>query len=241
MNIILYMIFFLTGIISGYYCSLIANEIPKKLDLKRTNYRKNYNESLASKLTYTLIGGVSSVVLANTLNISVSSYDISSIIIYIFGMIYISILVLIGGIDKNYSKINKSVLAFGVVSSILYMIYLFVIDLSSVNLNIKYLFVYMILLLVDAFLLRKFAKDSYLINLLILISIISVYSNFIILVYTLILAMISIMLYTIILKSQQRKNGNKKIKIPEIPIGFFIASSNIIVLFMVRIFESYFV
>lgn len=241
MNIILYMIFFLTGITSGYYCSLIANEIPKKLDLKRTNYRKNYNESLASKLTYTLIGGVSSVVLANTLNISVSSYDISSIIIYIFGMIYISILVLIGGIDKNYSKINKSVLAFGVVSSILYMIYLFVIDLSSVNLNIKYLFVYMILLLVDAFLLRKFAKDSYLINLLILISIISVYSNFIILVYTLILAMISIMLYTIILKSQQRKNGNKKIKIPEIPIGFFIASSNIIVLFMVRIFESYFV
>ena len=241
MNIILYMIFFLTGITSGYYCSLIANEIPKKLDLKRTNYGKNYNESLASKLTYTLIGGVSSVVLANTLNISVSSYDISSIIIYIFGMIYISILVLIGGIDKNYSKINKSVLAFGVVSSILYMIYLFVIDLSSVNLNVKYLFVYMILLLVDAFLLRKFAKDSYLINLLILISIISVYSNFIILVYTLILAMISIMLYTIILKSQQRKNGNKKIKIPEIPIGFFIASSNIIVLFMVRIFESYFV
>ena len=241
MNIILYMIFFLTGITSGYYCSLIANEIPKKLDLKRTNYGKNYNESLASKLTYTLIGGVSSVVLANTLNISVSSYDISSIIIYIFGMIYISILVLIGGIDKNYSKINKSVLAFGVVSSILYMIYLFVIDLSSVNLNIKYLFVYMILLLVDAFLLRKFAKDSYLINLLILISIISVYSNFIILVYTLILAMISIILYTIILKSQQRKNGNKKIKIPEIPIGFFIASSNIIVLFMVRIFESYFV
>ena len=241
MNIILYMIFFLTGITSGYYCSLIANEIPKKLDLKRTNYGKNYNESLASKLTYTLIGGVSSVVLANTLNISVSSYDISSIIIYIFGMIYISILVLIGGIDKNYSKINKSVLAFGVVSSILYMIYLFVIDLSSVNLNIKYLFVYMILLLVDAFLLRKFAKDSYLINLLILISIISVYSNFIILVYTLILAMISIMLYTIILKSQQRKNGNKKIKISEIPIGFFIASSNIIVLFMVRIFESYFV
>ena len=241
MNIILYMIFFLTGITSGYYCSLIANEIPKKLDLKRTNYRKNYNESLASKLTYTLIGGVSSVVLANTLNISVSSYDISSIIIYIFGMIYISILVLIGGIDKNYSKINKSVLAFGVVSSILYMIYLFVIDLSSVNLNIKYLFVYMILLLVDAFLLRKFAKDSYLINLLILISIISVYSNFIILVYTLILAMISIMLYTIILKSQQRKNGNKKIKIPEIPIGFFIASSNIILLFMVRIFESYFI
>ena len=241
MNIILYMIFFLTGITSGYYCSLIANEIPKKLDLKRTNYGKNYNESLASKLTYTLIGGVSSVVLANTLNISVSSYDISSIIIYIFGMIYISILVLIGGIDKNYSKINKSVLAFGVVSSILYMIYLFVIDLSSVNLNVKYLFVYMILLLVDASLLRKFAKDSYLINLLILISIISVNSNFIILVYTLILAMISIMLYTIILKSQQRKNGNKKIKIPEIPIGFFIASSNIIVLFMVRIFESYFV
>lgn len=239
MNIFLYTILFIIGTIIGYYCALTAIEIPKKLDLRKTHYSKNSNEKLVSNLTYTLIGGVSSVVLANTLKINANNYDISSIVIYFFAMIYISVLTLIGGIDRNYSKISKSVLAFGVVSSILYMIYLFAIDLSSVYLNIKYLIIYMVLLIIDAFLLRKFAKDSYIINLLILITIISVYSNFTILIYTLLLSLVATILYILILKSQQRKNGNKKLDIAKTPVGFFIASSNIIVLFMIRIFENY--
>lgn len=241
MNILFYTILFIIGIVVGSYWAVIASEIPKKLDLRKTHYRNNSNEEFISKLTYTLIGGVTSVILANILNISINNLDASSIIIYTFAMLYVSTLVLIGGIDKEYSKIDKKVLAFGIVSSIVYMIYLFAIDFSSVYLNVKYLLIYIVLLIIDAFLLRKFAKDSYIVNLLMLLNIILVYSNLRILIYTLITALIATLLYIIISKSQKKKNGNKKLKINEIPVGFFITASNIIVLFMIRVFENYFV
>lgn len=239
MNVIFYTILFIIGIVIGSYLKLEANEIPRELDLKRTHYSKNSNEEFISKLTYSLIGGASSVILANTLKISINNFDISSIVIYFFAMLYVSTLVVIGGIDKNYSKIVKKVLAFGVVSSIVYMIYIFTIDFSSVYVNVGYLLIYIVLLVIDAVLLRKFAKDSYIVNLLILLSIILVYSNFRILVYTLVMTVIAILLYLVVLKSQQKKNGNKEIKISEIPVGFFVASCNIIVLFMIKIFENY--
>lgn len=239
MNIFFYTILFIIGIVIGRYWDIEAKEIPKKLDLKRTHYSKNPNEKFISQLTYALIGGVSSVILANTLRINVNNLDLSSIVIYFFAMLYVSTLVVIAGIDKNYSKIDKKVLAFGIVSSIVYMIYIFSIDFASVYLNVRYLVIYMILLIIDAFLLRKFAKDSYIINLLMLLGIILVYSNFCILAYTLLMALVAVLIYIIILKSQQKKNGNKKIKINEIPVGFFIATSNIIILFMIRIFENY--
>lgn len=239
MNIIFYTILFIIGIVVGSYWNIEANEIPKELDLKRTHYSKKHNEKFISKLTYALIGGVTSVILASTLKININKLDTSSIIIYLFAMLYVSTLVVIGGIDKNYSKIEKKVLAFGIVSSIVYMVYIYATDFSSIYENFRYLVLYMVLLIIDAFLLRKFAKDSYIINLLILLSIILVYSNFIILTYTLIMASIATLLYIMILKIEQKKNRDKKIKINEIPVGFFITSSSIVVLFMIKIFENY--
>lgn len=241
MNIIFYIIIFIIGLIIGRYWELEASDIPKKLDLRKTQYSNKKNDEFVSKLTYMLIGGTASVILANTLKINVDEFDITNIIIYVFAMLYISTLVVIGGIDKNYSKIDKKVLAFGIVSSITYMIYIFVIDFSSAQTNIVYLAIYMVLLIIDSFLLRKFAKDSYIVNLLMLISIILVYSNLRILIYTLIMAVIAILMYYVILESQKKKNGNKKIKVNEIPVGFFISTSNIIVLFMIRIFQNYLV
>lgn len=241
MNIIFYTIIFIIGIIIGRYWELEASDIPKKLDLKKKQYSNKKNQEMVSKLTYMFIGGVSSVILANTLKINVDEFDMTNMIIYVFAMLYMSTLVIIGGIDKNYSKIDKKILAFGVVSSIVYMIYIFIVDSSSAKINIIYLAIYMVLLIIDSFLLRKFAKDSYIVNLLMLISIILVYSNLRILIYTLAMSVIAILMYYVILESQKKKNGNKKIKLNEIPVGFFIATSNIIVLFMIRIFQNYLV
>lgn len=241
MNIIFYTIIFVIGLIIGRYLELEASDIPKKLDLRKNQYSNKKNEEFVSKLTYMLIEGTVSVILANTLKINVNEFDITNMIIYVFAMLYISTLVVIGGIDKNYSKIDKKLLAFGIVSSIVYMIYTAIIDFSSVQINIIYLSIYIVLLAIDSFFLRKFAKDSYIVNLLMLISIILVYSNLRILIYTLIMAVIAILIYYVILESQKKKNGNKKIKINEMPVGFFIATSNIIVLFMIRIFQNYLV
>lgn len=238
MNILFYTILFMIGIVVGSFCAEEAEEIPKSLDFKRTHYNNRKHEQILSKSTYLLIGAVSTVILGSTLKINLDEFDFSKIIIFIFAMIYVSSLSVIAGIDKNYSKIAKETLAFGIVSSILYMLYLCVVDLASINLNAIYLAIYIGLLILDTFILRKFAKDSYVINTLLLLIMILVFTDLKTLTYTLVMAVIAIILYLILIK-RQNKNVKKKIKINEIPVGYFIASSNIIVLFIVKIFENY--
>jgi len=239
MNIVFYIIIFIIGSIIGALWAVKSREIPRNLDMKKTHYSNNPKADLISELTYILIGGMSTVILANILNINIYEFEISNLTIYVFAMLYISTLVLIGGIDRCYSKIDKKMIAFGIISSIIYMLYLCTIDLASINLNAIYLAIYIILLVIDSFLLRRYAKDSYIVNLMMLLTIILVFTDLRILVYTVVMTAIAIMLYVLILKMQKNKNGNKKIKVKEIPIGFFVAASNVIILFMVRFFENY--
>jgi len=239
MNILFNTILFIIGMGIGCFLSIEAKEIPRNLDLRKTHYSNYKNEEILSRLTYILIGGLASVIFANTLNINFHELDISKLIIYLFAMIYISTLIVIAGIDRSYSKISKETLSFGIMSSILYMFYLCVIDLVSIHLNAIYLGIYIVLLIIDTFLLRKFAKDSYIINILLLLVTILVFTDLRTLTYTAIMALIAIILYVIMLKFYKKRNGNKKIKINEIPVGYFISASNIIVLFIIRIFENY--
>ena len=205
------------------------------------HYSNNLNEELISKMKYILMVGVAAVILANILKINIYEFDFYKIIIYIFAMLYISTLILIAGIDKVYSKIEKSILAFGIISSIMYMLYLCIVDFESIYLNGIYLAIYMVLLIIDAFLLRRYAKDSYIINTLMFLIIILVFTDIKILIYTLVMAVIAIIIYALIQIEQKKKNGNKKLKINEIPIGYFIAASNIIVLIMMRVLENYYI
>lgn len=235
MNILFNTVLFIIGIIIGSLWSIKSIEIPKNLDLKK----KYYSNETLSKITYVLIGGVSSVILANTLNFNINDFDVVSLIIYIFAMLYMTTLVLVAGIDKNYLKIDKKILAFGIVSSIIYMLYLCAVDLASIYLNCVYFTIYMVLLIIDAFLLKKFAKDSYIVNMLMLLAIILVFTDLKTLIYTLEVAIIATGLYFIIQKSQKRKKKNKELKISEIPVGYFISASNIIILFTMKVLQNY--
>lgn len=240
MNILFYTILFLIGCIIGDVWAEKSCEIPKNLDLRRVNYNNNCNKTeIISKLSYIVIGGISSIIIANTLNLNLEEIDLIKPIIYVFAMIYISALILIAGIDRNYLKIEKNLLAFGIISSLIYMIYLCAIDFACIRLNLIYLAIYMLLLVIDSFMLRKYAKDSYIVNILLLLTMIIAFTDLRVLIYTVAMAVIALILDALFLKLQQKKNGNKKLKISQIPVGYFIAASNIVVLFMIRIFEYY--
>lgn len=239
MNILFYTILFLIGCVIGGIWAQKSYEIPKDLDMKKAYYSNNPKNEVVSKLTYTVIGGISSLIIANTLNLNLYEIDLIKPIIYVFAMLYASALILIAGIDRNYLKIEKNVLAFGIISSLVYMIYLCAIDLGCINLNLIYLGIYMILLVIDSFLLRRYAKDSYIINILLLLVMIITFTDLRTLIYTVMMAFVAVVLYSLLLKIQLKKNGNKKLKFSQIPVGYFIAASNIVVLFMIRIFEYY--
>lgn len=236
MNILFYIILFMIGIVVGSFCAEEAEEIPKILDWRKTNYSNRKNEKIISKIIYLFICTISIIILGSALKINLDGLDFSKIIIFVFAIIYLSTLTVIAGIDKNYSKISRETLAFGIISSILYMLYLCVVDLASIYLNAIYLAIYIGLLILDTIMLRKFAKDSYIVNILLLLVMTTVFTDLKILLYTILMAVIAIALYLLLSKI---KNIKQKIKISEMPIGYFVAGSNIIVLLIVKIFENY--
>ena len=110
---------------------------------------------------------------------------------------------------------------------------------ATANVDAIYLLIYIVLLIIDAFLLRKFAKDSYIVNVLMLLNIILSFTDLRTLTYTCVMAFIAMIIYSLIQLSTKKKNVSKKFKINEIPVGYFVATSNLVVLFMIRIFEGY--
>lgn len=268
MNIFLYAIIFIIGTLFGSFYTLAVYRIPKNIDIiKKHSYCPNCNHKLGffelipvlsyiflggkcknckqkiriRYLLLELLGGITFVVLALALRINIENLNIQVLILFALTILYITAVILISGIDKEYIKINKSVLAYGIIISILYMIYLYTIGETSIYRYAIYLAIYVILLSIDTILLRNYAKDSYIIDLLMYLNMIFVFTETEIFILTLIMATIAILIYALIRKINQKKTGNKKLKISEIPFGFYIGASNIIILFIKTFITYYFV
>ena len=178
------------------------------------------------------------MILAKIMQIDANYLQLSSIMMYLFAVLYLTIIIIIAGIDKEYIKIEKKVITSGIIISMIYIIYLYLIDSSTIYFNSICLGVYLILLGLDTFLLKTYAKNSYVIGILMLLNIILIFSKIEIFYYTIIMTIVEILLYILILKMQQKKNGNKKIKFNEIPIGYFISVSNIIIFIMMLLINN---
>ena len=268
MNIFLYAIIFIIGTLFGSFYTLAVYRIPKNIDIiKKHSYCPNCNHKLGffelipilsyiflggkcknckqkiriRYLLLELLGGITFVVLALALRINIENLNIQVLILFALTILYITAVILISGIDKEYIKINKSVLAYGIIISILYMIYLYTIGETSIYRYAIYLAIYVILLSIDTILLRNYAKDSYIIDLLMYLNMIFVFTETEIFILTIIMAIIAILIYVLIRKINQKKVGNKKLKISEIPFGFYIGASNIIILFIKTALTYYFV
>ena len=241
MNILLYVAIFLIGVIVGNFWQKAIYRIPRNISLtkKGVNYIDSENKSnfskKISKLFYALLGGFSLVIFGKLLEININSLKLSSIIMYLFTILYLTTQVIIAGIDKKYINIEKKVSTTGIIISIIYIVFLYIIDPSSIYFSIMCLAIYMVLLLIDTIFLRKYAKNSYTIGVLILFNIILVFSEVDIFAYTIAMTSVEILLYLLMQKINQKKNGNKKIKIDNIPVGYFVSASNIIVLLALAI------
>jgi len=262
MNIFLYVIIFIIGTLFGSFYTLAVYRIPKNIDIvKKHSYCPNCNHKLGfleliPVLSYILLGGkckhckqkirprylilevlggISFVILAMILGIDAYYMSLQKIIIFVFTILYLTAIILISGIDKEYIKIDKRVLAYGIIISMLYMIYLYTIDATSIYRYAIYLAIYIILLIIDTFLLRRYAKDSYINNILILLNMILVFTELNNLIRTIIMAVTAILIYILIIKITQKKNRSIKIKLNEIPVGYFIGASNIVIILMISL------
>ncbi len=265
MNIFLYAIIFIIGTVFGSFYTLAVYRIPKNIDIIKTHsYCPNCNHKLgffelipvwsyiilggrckhckqpirARYLILEILSGCTFLMLAQLFEINIYTLNIQKITVFALTILYFTALVLIIAIDKEYRKIDKKVLAYGIFISLIYMIYLYTIEPTSIYRYAIYLGIFIILLSIDTILLRKLAKESYIVNILIFINIILIFTDFSITILTIVIASLAIVIYILEQKIIQKKKTIKKSSLNDIPLGFFIGVSNIIVLFMMNLISQ---
>ena len=153
MNIFFYFIIFTIGILFGSFYTLAVYRIPRKEDITHTHsYCPNCNAKLGffeliPVLSYIFLGGKCKhcgekiraryiilellsgalfVVFALILGLDVYNLDIKSIITFAFFALFTTYIVLTVAIYKEHKRVEKSVLYYGIVITIMYIVYLYI-------------------------------------------------------------------------------------------------------------------
>ena len=262
MDIFLYIIIFIMGTVFGSFYSLAIYRIPKKQDITHTHsYCPNCNHKLGffdlipilsyiflfGKCRYCkekirprylileTVSGLLFVGLAYLMNIRINILTISKVVEYGFYVLFLTFLMLTIGIDKENRKIEKSVSNYGIVISIMYMLYLCIVGNASIyryGIYTLYLILYIIVLIIDTITLRKFAKNSYVIGNIFILLTISIFTGEYVAITTVIYTLLVIALYILFYKIKQRHNKNKKTDMQVaqyISIGALMGITNIVI------------
>ncbi len=182
-------------------------------------------------LVLELLTGILFLLFAISLKVDVFDLSLDTIIYFWFFVLYFSTLLLIAGIDKEKKVIQKSVLFFGLILAICFMIYACISYNTVIYTYIIILAMIAILLILDSTILKNKLSENYTISILILSMIMIVFSGVFIFYYTVASALLLIGLYgilnIIVNFSKYRAVKNAKDTNVNIPIGFFLVLSNI--------------
>ena len=261
MDYILYILMFCIGTLFGSFFTLAVYRIPLRQDITHTrSYCPNCNHKLSFidmipilsylflrgkcryckekiRIRYLLLeilSGLVFVLFALSIKLSIFTLDRQTLAYLIFGMLYIATIIIIAGIDKERFRVEKPVLLFGFICVTIYMIYLYIIENdTSIYRYVIYLIIACILLLLSIAYLRKKAKDSYTIDVMILSMLMILSTYEVVYIYTAIITLLAIALHIMFHKLHERKSKiTRRVKIAseEIPIAFYMCMSNIITL-----------
>ncbi len=253
MNAFIYIIIFIMGAFFGSFLTLATYRIPLNKDIiykqsfcTKCNHKLSFFD-LFPILSYVFLGGkcryckskisfryplieiltgISFVVLSLGLGINADTILTFKGIEFALGVLFIVFLFLIAGIDIEHNEIHKGVLIYGIVISLLNIIYqYFVMEYFNVNRIIIYFVIIAILTVLSTFRLKKKAKDDYEINIIILCIIINFFCLEIATILTIICTLFIIAIKTLLNKFINKgKKYNKKL-----PIASYICISNAIV------------
>ncbi len=260
MDIFLYIIIFIMGTVFGSFYTLAVYRIPRKLDITHTHsFCPNCNHKLGffeliPVWSYIFLGakckeckqkirpryfileimsGLVFVLLAIAAKINVDKLNYGQLIEILFFVSYLSSIFIIAGIDKERKQIEKSVIYYALVMSVLYIIYLCIIDAASIYRYVMYLAIMVILLIIDNITLRKRAKDSYILTVLILLLVMTIFTGEMTTYLTIIMTLLCLTFLILTNKVKQSKNKTK-IEDKEISnnfnFGFYMCTSNLIML-----------
>jgi len=263
LNLILYAVIFVIGDLFGSFYTLAVHRIPKRQDIIKTHsYCPNCNHKLGfldlipivsyialrGKCRYCkekirprylileILSGVLFLGLAILMNLKIETLSLTKMIEFIFIILYVTFVILISGIDKENRKMDKFVSVYGIVISIMYMLYLCIVEQTSIYRYGIYLGLYIIVLLLDTITLRKYAKNSYVTGILLTIITMVSFTGEYVTANAIIFTLLAIFFYLLMWKIRERKKKNKKSEkqiANKLSIGFFLGVSNILMLLLV--------
>ena len=261
MDYILYILIFCIGTLFGSFFTLAVYRIPIGQDITHTrSYCPKCNHKLTFLdmipiLSYVFLGGkcryckekirpryilleilsgIVFVLFAASIKLSIFTLESQVIVYFIFGLLYLATLFIIAGIDKERIRIEKPVLLFGFICVTIYMIYLYIVENdASIYRYVIYLMLSCLLLLFSILYLRKKGKDSYTIDVLILLMLMILFTYEVVCIYTAIITFLAIAIQLLLCKLHERKSKIvRKVNIEnsKIPIGFYMCVSNIVIM-----------
>lgn len=160
----------------------------------------------------------------------------------IAGLLYIATLFIIAGIDKENIKIEKPLILFGFICVILYIVYLYIVGIeTNIYRYVIYLTIFGMLTLFSTIYLRKKAKNSYPIDILLLLILMVMFTYEVVCIYTIIITLLAIGIQLIISKivTRSEKHVVKGQQEKQLPIGFYMSTANILVLIVTNFYIFY--
>lgn len=263
MNLIFYLLIFIIGTLFGSFYTLAVYRIPKRQDIVHTHsYCPNCNHKLGffdlipifsylflwGKCRYCkekirprylileILSGILFVILAYLMNFSIVMLNVTRIVEICFMVLYLTFIILLAGIDKENRKMDKLVLVYGIVISIMYMIYLCIVEQASIYRYGIYLISYIIVLCLDTLTLKKYAKNSYVTGILLMIITMVIFTGEYITENTIIFTLLAVFFYMLLYKIKERKRKNKKSEeqiASKLSIGFYLGTFNVLMLMLV--------
>lgn len=269
MNLIFYLLIFIIGTLFGSFYTLAVYRIPKRQDIVHTHsYCPNCNHKLGfldlipifsyiflgGKCRYCkdkirprylileILSGVLFVGMAYLMKFNFETLSTTTITEFCFIILYMTFIILLAGIDKENRKIDKLVLVYGIVISIMYMVYLCIVEQTNIYRYGIYLIFYIIALLLDTITLKKYAKNSYATGMLLMIITMVVFTGEYITGNAIIFTLLAISFYMLMHKIKERKRRNKKSEeqiANQLSMGFFLGTFNVLMLILVLFVSNY--
>ena len=156
----------------------------------------------------------------------IDAINTNKIIEFIFLALYLIAIAIIAKTDKEKRQINRGAIYYAIGISILYIIYLCVTDKSNIYRYILYLSITLILLVIDTLDLKNKAKTSYLTSILILLTIMAVFTGE---VTTILTSMMTLIIIGLVMLLNKIRKNNEEIS-NDLTIGFYLCVSNIFIL-----------
>ncbi len=269
MNLAFYILIFIIGTLFGSFYTLAVYRIPKRQDIVHTHsYCPNCNHKLGlfdlfPIISYIILGGkcryckhkirpryliletlsgILFVGIAYLMQFNFNTLSVMTIAEFSFIVLYITFIILIAGIDKENRKIDKLVSVYGIVISIMYMVYLCIVEQANIYRYGIYLILYIIVLGLDTITLKRYAKNSYVTGMLLMIITMVIFTGEYITANATIFTLLAIFFYMLMGKIKARKRRNKKTEETlgdKLSIGFFLGTFNILMLAFVLFVSNY--